>query len=134
MTKLTTVATTGRRMKRSVNFVTSSLHVGRVRIILVAGLNGIVHLHRHAAAEFKYTGADYFGALLEPGKNRDLIAAGCAEFHKLLLDLLVFHDEDGVAVRRIADGRGRYGNDCRFRQEHLDVHEHAWAQFAFRVL
>ena len=54
------------------------------------GWTELFDLDRHAAAEFEHAGADHFVALLEAGDNRNLIAAGRAEFHELLLDLIVF--------------------------------------------
>ena len=60
MTRLTTIARTGRRMKRSVNFIQLSSGLGAG---LFAGLDLVVDLDRGAVAE------------LEDARGHDLLAA-----------------------------------------------------------
>src|ERR1043166_6065867 len=131
MIRLTTVATTGRRMNKSVNLMRSLarwrwLHVGRGRVCLVPRLHAVVDLHRDAAAQLEDAGTDHLVARLEAGSNGHLVAAGRAKFHELLLHFLaglavrapfVFDEEDRVAIRRIADGGGRNGDDVLPGQE-----------------
>src|SRR6266568_4795833 len=64
MTKLTTIASTGRRMKRSVKDFMSILEhvelasrVRRLRIKLWLGREIIVDCHRHAVAQFEHARA-----------------------------------------------------------------------------
>src|SRR5207244_6013195 len=86
---------------------------------------------------------DAFPAGLHAGEDADLVAARAAELHVLLAHaavtlavrpLHVLDDEDGVAERRVADRRGRQGDDVRraaARAARLD--EHAGAELAGTV-
>src|SRR5512139_2511109 len=56
ITTLTTIASTGRRTKRSVSFTSPLL---RARRRLVGGLHLVVHLHRRPAAELEHPGGHH---------------------------------------------------------------------------
>src|SRR6266542_2693902 len=144
ITRLTTTARTGRRTKRSVNFMFAALlAVFGFRSRVVAGLRLVVDLDGGAVAELEDARGHDFLPLLEAGGDRDLVSARGAELDDLLthaaIDLAVGllqvrHDEDGVAVRRVVDRGGRERDDrLARRQKDLCVHEHAGLQLPLRV-
>src|SRR6266542_74864 len=144
ITRLTTTARTGRRTKRSVNFMFAALlAVFGFRSRVIAGLRLVVDLDGGAVAELEDPRGHDFLSLLEAGGDRDLITARGAELDDLLahaaVDLAVGafqvrDDEDGVAVRGVVDRGGRGRNDRLARREQdLGLHEHAGLQFPFRV-
>src|SRR4051794_9518503 len=75
MTRLTTVATTGRRMKRSVNFM-PLLGFRWLGIQLIAGLNRVIDLDGETFLQAEDTVGGDFVARLEPREDGDLIATG----------------------------------------------------------
>src|SRR4051812_5632976 len=117
MTRLTTIARTGRLMNKSVIFIGSG--IGRLRVELVPGLHGVVDVDRRAGAEAEGAVGDDLIARLDAAFNGHLVAAGRAELHEALLEhllrfafqLAIGDDVDGVAVRRVGDGRGRQRED-----------------------
>src|SRR6266536_1466991 len=144
ITRLTTMARTGRRTKRSVNFMFAALlAVFGFRSRVVAGLRLVVDLDGGAVAELEDARGHDFLPLLEAGGDRDLVSARGAELDDLLahaaIDLAVGllqvrHDEDGVAVRRVVDRGGRERDDrLARRQKDPCVHEHAGLQLPLRV-
>src|SRR3954464_4410956 len=72
ITRLTTVATTGRRMKRSVNFM--FLRFRRLRVELVAGLHTVVDLDGRAVLQAEDAGGGDLVAGLQAGEDGDLVA------------------------------------------------------------
>src|SRR6266581_358458 len=117
--RLTTVASTGRSMKMSVNFLICaprSLVLG-LRRRLVRRLDRIVDDHGHPRAQLDLSGGDHRVAFLDAREDCDLVAARAADRNELLLSeerclpvlaLLLLHDEHGVAVGIVGD--------CRLRQ------------------
>src|SRR5215472_9726235 len=110
ITRLTTMARTGRLMKRSVNFMAAPSVVRGVRSELWVQLHVVVHRDAHAVASLERTGGPALLARLHPVENRHEIAARFTYAHELLsrhlglrtvgpLDwfarriLLVLHDE-----------------------------------------
>src|SRR5687767_3643071 len=87
MTRLTTIARTGRRMKMSVNRM---LAVRRFGIGLVGRGDVVVHLDRRATAKFEHARGDNLFAGLDAGEHRHLVAACVAELHELLAHPFVF--------------------------------------------
>src|SRR5437016_12223601 len=91
ITKLTTIASTGRLMKRSVNdfiykyvFRIFRLSIGRFRIQFRFWRKIIVHCHSHSVAQFENSGADHGLAGFQSLRDRDKIATRIADPHKLL--------------------------------------------------
>src|SRR5262245_64694045 len=71
MTRLTTIARTGRLMKRSVNFISAVLRLGRG---IVGWTYLVVHEHGGGVSGLEDAGWDDFLPRLEPRDARDLIA------------------------------------------------------------
>src|SRR5207253_10456659 len=84
MTKLTTIAKTGRLMKRSVNdFMSiSSSGIDWLRIQLRFWSEIVVDHHRHAVAQFENSGAHNRFVAFEPFRNGNKIAARLADAHE----------------------------------------------------
>src|SRR5579859_6727113 len=83
ITRLTTIARTGRRTKMSVNFTAPSAVLG-VRRELRLGLNRVVDAHRLTVVELEGSGGDDFLAGGDPLGHGHEVAAGLAELHELL--------------------------------------------------
>src|SRR5262249_25124044 len=116
ITRLTTIARTGRLTNRSVNRI---LAVLRLRRLLVIRLNLVVDENGSAVAKFKDSGSHDLFTRLDTGKYRDLIAAGGSQLDKLLAHTAVrvpvrifkvFDDEYGIPVGRVADRGCRHGH------------------------
>src|SRR5205809_2327255 len=182
MTRLTTMARTGRLTKRSVNLTVdplrtwttitgcerSRIHFGgasgvskgcgaaplcsrKLRALVVLGLGGgivggldlVVDADGGAVAELEGAGGHDFLTGLESRDHRDLVAPGAAQLDELLphaaialavRSLDVLHDEDRIAVGRVADRGGREGHDRAARaQDDLRLDEHPGVQPAVRV-
>src|SRR5262249_29887376 len=86
ITRLTTIARTGRLMKRSVNFTSALLGLGRR---VVGRLLGVVDLDGRAVAELEDPGRHDFLAGLQAGEDGDLVAAPHAELDEALRDAFV---------------------------------------------
>src|SRR5688500_5115186 len=86
ITRLTTMARTGRFTNRSVNRISTFLGIrsGRIR-----RLYGVVDDDRSAIAQLEDAGCDDLFACGHSRQHRDLIAARRSKFHKLLADSLV---------------------------------------------
>src|SRR3954470_11331336 len=135
--RLTTSATTGRRMKRSVNFMCRSLVYGPRRH-LGPGRQIVPHHYRHAIAQLEGAAAHHGLAGLEPGDHRDQVAAALAEADELLVGnesgvalvvLLLLDGEDRVTIGRVEDrGPGDHQHRLLVRGEHVYIAEHARAQ------
>src|SRR5438128_2812139 len=155
ITRLTTIARTGRLMKRSVSFMTVNgsrlpetgnwLTILRIRFGIVARLDRVVHDHRRAWTELERAGAHHFLARFDSGEHRDLIAAGAAELHELLPNaaiglarlriLDVFDDEHGIAERRVADRRhGKCDRHGLAAAHELSIDEHSGPELARAVI
>src|SRR2546428_9673086 len=115
MTRLTTIARTGRLTNRSVRRILTIL---RLRSRFVTWLNLIVDENGRTVAKLEHTRTDGLFARLEAGQDRDLIAARGTELDKLLAHaaigltirvLEVCDNEHRIAVRRVADRRRRQG-------------------------
>src|SRR5436305_8751482 len=108
ITRLTTTASTGRRMKRSVNFIALfPLAVLRPRRRAVRGLDLVVDLDGGAVAELEDSRGDHLFAGLDTGDDRHLIAARAAELHELLAHVVrlaggALDHEDRITVRGVA--------------------------------
>src|SRR2546422_7047772 len=111
--RLTTVARTGRSTKMSVNFLilTPLLVLGSWRRI-VRRLDGVVDDHRKSRTQLDLPCGDDGVAFLDPGKDRDLIAARLAgrdepllrdERDFLVLPFALFHHKHGVPVGIVGD-------------------------------
>src|SRR6202162_3253456 len=134
--RLTTVATTGRLMNRSVKLISFSRPstVGRVRRQLAVRLDLVIDSHAGPALQPKHAGSDYFIARLQSGNNRNHVAARLTKLNKLLLhsfilfSFRVFHfgdDENGIAIRRIMDAGGRDRHDVLpFAHQDADFGKH----------
>src|ERR1700687_246007 len=102
MTRLTTIARTGRRMKRSVNFIcemSSSFGPGGSAVFGlrrggISGLRRVVHLDRGPVAELEYSRGHDLLARLDARHDRDLVSASRSELDELLAHALV-----GLALR-----------------------------------
>src|SRR6266850_3028477 len=92
MTKLTTIASTGRLMKRSVKDFMSILgsRIHRRRIHLRFRREIIVDRYRHSIAQFENSRAHDGFIRFQPVDNRNEIAAGFAHPNKLLTNRLRF--------------------------------------------
>src|SRR5687767_5845214 len=86
ITRLTTIARTGRLTNRSVNFTGDPLAsvVFRLRRRVVAGLHGVVDPHGRAVAQLEGARAHDLVAGGHAGNDRDLVPARAAELHELL--------------------------------------------------
>src|SRR5262249_30693582 len=124
MTRLTTIARTGRRMKMSVIFI---LGIRRFGLGGVRRRDVVVHLHRGTAAQLEHARRDDFLPRVHTREHRHLVAARIAQLHELLAHALVlllvgtFHvldDEHGVAVRRIRNRRSRQRHHFRLLAQH----------------
>src|SRR5437016_10292747 len=112
MTRLTTMASTGRLIKRSVNFILAILGLGSW---IVPGFNLVVDSNRRAVAQLEHPGAHHFIPRIHARDHRHLVTARAFNFHELLahsaialsfLILEVGNNKDRVSVRCVAD-RGR---------------------------
>src|SRR5215217_4854578 len=113
MTRLTTIASTGRLTNRSVNFMTW------VRLLIfgfgcgaVRRLDFIVHLDGDPVPQLEHSRGHDFLARVQTRHDRDLIAARRSQLHNLLPNaairlplrvLQVGEHEHRVAVRRVVD-------------------------------
>src|SRR6266550_2226014 len=90
ITKLTTRASTGRRIKRSVKdfMPLFPLRIYRRRIYLRLGREIVVDRYRHAVAQFENAGTDDRLASFQSRRHRHKIAARLPDAHKLLPDHL----------------------------------------------
>src|SRR6266568_3749542 len=119
MSRLTTIAMTGRRMKRSVNFMSrapGASRVCRARREVRLSRCGVAHRHRDAVPELEGSVAHDALAGGEAGGDLHEVAAPLAQPDEGLLRLerrlarlvlLLLQHVDGVAVGRVDDGRGR---------------------------
>src|SRR5512143_2558849 len=131
MTRLTTIARTGRRTKRSVIFISAVLRLGGRA---VPRLDRVVDEDGRAVPELEGAGGHHLVARLQPRHDRHLVAAGGANLDELLADALVGravpplhvgHDEHGVPIGRVADRRGGEHEDRRGRRRaHVRLDEH----------
>src|SRR6185312_11046089 len=112
--RLMTIARTGRRMNRSVNFTNRPSLFLRRGVRVVQRLNAVVDAQRRAVLQFELSAGDYGVALGHALENGDLISPGrprrdehllrlelCMAFRILLLD----RDEYGGAVGVVRDRR-----------------------------
>src|SRR6266498_3407624 len=86
MTRLTTIAMTGRRMKRSVKFMMGSgpSLVGRLRGELRLGREGVVHGDGGAVPQLEGAAADERLPRAQPGSHRDEVAPALSQADELL--------------------------------------------------
>src|ERR1700758_810153 len=100
MIKLTTVATTGRLMKRSVKFIRRGLlplTVRRSRRQFALGLDLVIYNYAQTALEPKHARCHNFFTRFQPGSHRNHVAFRLTKFDKLfshpfvLLPLLILH-------------------------------------------
>src|SRR3954467_6582833 len=82
--RLTTSATTGRLMNRSVNFICASAVHGLGRD-LGARSQIVPHHHGHPVAQLEGAAAHHVLAGLKPGEHRHQVAAALAEADELLV-------------------------------------------------
>src|SRR5262249_13779017 len=104
MTRLTTTASTGRRMNRSVNFILAILRLGSR---VVAGLRLVVDLDGRPVSQLEDSRRHDFLPGLHTRHHRDLVAARGSDTDELLFhatvalavgSLHVLHDEDGISI------------------------------------
>src|SRR5687767_10801645 len=88
MTRLTTMARTGRLTKMSVSFMTASV-VLRLRRRVVGGLDGVVHVHGRAVPELEDARGHDLLARLHTGGHRHLVATAARQLDELLAHALV---------------------------------------------
>src|SRR5579872_4867 len=140
ITRLTTIASTGRFTNRSVNFIETSclassytetsrsafcdcqlrLAFCGIWIRTILRLNRIIYLDRSGIAQPENSGADNLIAGVYPGNHSHLIAPAAFEFHNLLAHtairlsgfriLHIRYHIYGVAVRSVVNRRCRQGN------------------------
>src|ERR1700675_5030926 len=112
--RVMTTASTGRRMKRSVNFMARASLLLRRRVLVVQRLHAIVDAQRRAVLQFKLSAGDHHRPLGNALQDRDLISPRRPrrDEHLLRLELrialrvfLVGRDEHGCAVRVVGDRR-----------------------------
>src|SRR5580658_11311638 len=114
ISRLITIARTGRRMKRSVKFMARASLFLRRRVLFVQWLHAIVDAQRCAVLQFELPAGDHRCPLRYALQDRDLIAARRSrrDEHLLRLELriafrilLVDRDEHRRPVRVVGDGR-----------------------------
>src|SRR5512135_2328016 len=139
--RLTTVASTGRRTKMSVNFIAVRSLVFWPGRRLVRRLHGVVDDDGGPVAQLELAGGDHRLAFLDAREHRDLVAALRADGDEALvrhlprlavrpLALLLDH-EHGVAIRVEGDRGLRQGQVAlRGREADLDFRVHARQQLA----
>src|SRR5512146_1334557 len=99
--RLTTIAMTGRRMKRSVNFMADArggLLLARLRVELRLWRERVVHHHRHAVSQLERAAARDHLAGLHAADDLDEVAPTLAEPDELLA---------GHLPRAVRGGSGR---------------------------
>src|SRR5579872_1492699 len=160
MTRLTTIARTGRLTNRSVSFIGLSFYrpqagapssVGTWLPLAVlgpwswaiAGLHLVVDLDWSSVTKSEHSGTDDLVAGFEAGGNCDLIATRTFDLDHLLTDTAVGmplpighvgHDVNRVAVRGIVDGRRRKRHYlARRTQRQVDANKHSGPQLAARI-
>src|SRR5688572_10197090 len=143
ITRLTTIASTGRLMKRSVNRIGCSSVVFRPGRRIVAGLYGVVDEHGGPVPQLEHARRHDLVPRIDARQDGHLVAARRAGLDELLADsairlaVLRFHlgdDEDRIAVRRVTDRRRRQGDDLLAGAErNLRLDEHARPQPAARI-
>src|SRR6516165_10116736 len=74
-TRLTTMDSTGRRMKISVKFMAGPLLLLRMRVGVVGRLHGVVDHHRRVVLQLALAAGDHFVALLQALDDGHLVAA-----------------------------------------------------------
>src|SRR5207247_1948001 len=107
------------------------------------GPDFVVDEDGRAVPELEDTGGDDFVPGPDAGDDRDLVAARGAERDDLLAHtavglticiLEVGDDKDRIAVRRVADGRGRHRHDrTTGALGHFRLNEHSGPQPAVRI-
>src|SRR5450432_1919632 len=75
ISRLTTIASTGRRMKRSVKFMVRASTFLRRCILLVERLHAIVDAQRRAVFQFELSAGDHHGPLGHALEDCDLISS-----------------------------------------------------------
>src|ERR1019366_6137381 len=93
ISRLTTLARTGRRMKMSVKFIACALVFLRSRVRAVGWLHRVVDRDRCAVLQFQLAAADDLLALLQTLQDGDLVAPRLACRHKDL-----FHNPLAAAL------------------------------------
>src|SRR5579862_489033 len=80
MKRLTTVARTGRRIKRSVKppMNAPSLFVSRMRVGVVRDLDRVIDLQERPVAQLELPGGYYLLPIFDAAQHRDLVAARIA--------------------------------------------------------
>src|SRR5262245_15264370 len=110
ISRLTTDARTGRRMKMSVNCMMCSA-VFRHRVGVVTRLDLVVDRHRGTVAQLHLAGGDDNVACLHAGQHRDLVAARRTGGYEGLLcgarRTVQLHQIDRAAIWVIGDRRLR---------------------------
>src|SRR6266478_4451152 len=140
MIKLTTIARTGRRIKRSVNDFMSILRVHWSWTHLRFGREIVVDRHQHSVAQLENASTNHHLIWFQTLDDRHEIAPGfahpdnlrsnCLRFFAALRILFLFDHINRVAVGRVRDRRP--WNDERlvlFRQHDFHLREHSWPQF-----
>src|SRR5262249_14652106 len=140
MTRLTTTASTGRRMNRSVNFILAILRLGSR---VVAGLRLVVDLDSRPVSQLENSRRDDFLPGLHTRHHRDLVAAGGSDADELLFDpavgfavgsLHVLYDKNRISVGGVVDrGSGERHDRLARAQEDFRLDEHTGPELALRV-
>src|SRR5690606_18471454 len=136
ITRFTTMASTGRRMKMSVSFITSPVFCAGRELGLLA--NAVVDLQRQAVAELERPSRHHLRARGEAVEDRGAAAAGAPRLDELLARLgprlavrsrLFLHDEHRISERGVHDRRDRDRDDLLALGQH-DLHpqKHAGTQ------
>src|SRR5271155_1049414 len=116
ISRLITIASTGRRIKRSVKFMSRASLFLRRRILFVQRLHAIVDAQQRAVLQFELPAGDHRCPLGYALQDRDLISArrSRGDEHLLRQDLgiafrilLIDRDEHRCPIRVIGDGRLR---------------------------
>src|SRR5882762_11685764 len=114
ISRLMTIASTGRLMKRSVKFMAGTSLFLRRRALVVQRPHGVVDAHRRAVLQFELPTGDHHRPLGHALQDRDLISTGRprGDEHLLRLELriafrisLIDRDEYGCAVGVVGDRR-----------------------------
>src|SRR5579871_2754969 len=134
MTRLTTIARTGRLTYKSVNFINtppralpvsyrierSDLAVLRLGAGIVLRFYCVVHQYGGAIAQSEGAGTHHLVPGIETRNNAHLVTARTLNLHDLLphpairIPFRIFHlynDEDGIAVGRVVNRRSRQRHD-----------------------
>src|SRR5436190_6424536 len=139
ITRLTTIARTGRLMKRSVIFISCP----RFGLRIVRRLYFVVDFDGSAVTQLKHSRAYHFIARIKSRYDGYLVTARTSHFHELLsysqvglaFRVLKLSDkENRIAVRRVGSCGGGQRDDLAIRSySQFHLNKHAGSKFALGI-